>query len=103
MDAVTSYERVLFSGGANLPIRDAVDTRIINDVKNSTGNIIKSQDDVGAWPTYNSEPPLTDTDKDGMPDQWEIKQGLNAQDAKDRNRVGENGYTMLETYLNSIQ
>ena len=35
--------------GAIYPKRDAVDIRIINDVKNSTGRIINSQQDVGGW------------------------------------------------------
>ena len=37
-----------------------------------------------------------------MPDGWEKKNGLNPNDADDRNNVGKDGYTMLEKYLNSI-
>ncbi len=44
----------------------------------------------------------TDTDGDGMPDEWEIKNGLNSSDASDRNKVGADGYTMLEKYLNEL-
>jgi len=42
------------------------------------------------------------SDHDGIPDDWELSNGLNPNDAKDRNVVAANGYTMLEKYLNSI-
>jgi hypothetical protein len=41
---------VLSYAGARPRDRDNVDLRIINDVKNGTGRIIDSQDDVGGWP-----------------------------------------------------
>jgi hypothetical protein len=43
-----------------------------------------------------------DSDHDGMPDAWETANGLNPNDASDRNRTWGPGYTMLEKYLNSI-
>jgi pectate lyase len=43
-----------------------------------------------------------DSDHDGMPDSWETLNILNPKNAGDRNKVGEDGYTMLEKYLNSI-
>jgi pectate lyase len=102
-DAKSAYQRVLETGGAILPKRDIVDTRIVNDVRNRTGKIIKSQEDVGGWPELKSIPAPTDTDHDGMPDLWETKHGLNPQNADDRNKVGEDGYTMLEKYMNNIK
>ncbi len=102
VDAKLAYQRVLEDGGASLPKRDAVDNRIVNDVKNRTGKIINSQEDVGAWPILNSAPAPTDTDQDGMPDLWETENGLNPNNADDRNKVGKDGFTMLEKYLNSI-
>ena len=102
-NAKTAYQRVLENGGATLPKRDAVDIRIVNDVKNNTGKIIKSQEEVGGWPILKSAPALTDTDHDGMPDDWEKRNGLKSNNPEDRNKVGKDGYTMLEKYLNSIQ
>tara|TARA_R110000868_G_scaffold83515_4_gene235690 strand:- start:4205 stop:5545 length:1341 start_codon:yes stop_codon:yes gene_type:complete len=102
-DALIAYQRVLKEGGAILPKRDAVDSRIVNNVKNRTGKIIASQDTVGGWPELKSTPPPTDSDKDGMPDAWEKKNKLNPIDASDRNLIGKDGYTMLEIYLNSIK
>ncbi|WP_051539223.1 hypothetical protein, partial [Prolixibacter bellariivorans] len=101
-DAKSAYHRVLETGGAFLPKRDAVDQRIVNDVKNRTGKIIKSQEDVGGWPELQSAPALKDSDKDGMPDSWEVKNGLNPNNAADGNTVASDGYTMLEKYMNSI-
>jgi hypothetical protein len=44
-----------------------------------------------------------DSDEDGMPDAWELANGLDPNDAEDRNNVDlASGYTMLEVYLNSI-
>ncbi|WP_159517386.1 pectate lyase family protein [Sunxiuqinia indica] len=100
--ARSAYHRILATGGATLPKRDSVDQRIVNDVKNRTGKIIASQLEVGGWPRLNSSQPPLDTDHDGMPDEWEGKNSLDPKNADDRNKVGENGFTMLETYLNSI-
>ena len=120
--AEEAYHSVLENAGATLPTRDAVDTRIINEVRNGDATyegdayrqeqspvdpsqksgIIDSQDDVGGWPELESTDPPTDSDHDGMPDEWEIEMGLDPEDPSDRNRVGPDGYTMLETYLNEI-
>jgi pectate lyase len=101
-DAPTAYQRVLASGGASLPKRDSVDLRIVDGVRNGTGSIIKSQEEVGSWPILNSTPAPVDTDQDGMPDEWEKQNGLDPDNAADGNKVGKDGYTMLEEYLNSI-
>ncbi|MDF9798867.1 hypothetical protein OKW21_004130 [Catalinimonas alkaloidigena] len=101
-DAKSAYEQVLVNGGASLPGRDQVDLRIVNDVRNRTGRIIKSQEDVEGWPELKSKPTPQDSDRDGMPDDWEKKNDLNPNDANDRNQITAEGYTMLEQYLNSI-
>lgn len=43
----------------------------------------------------------TDTDGDGIPDDWERQHGLNPEVA-DQNMVNAQGYTALEVYLNSL-
>jgi hypothetical protein len=48
-------------------------------------------------------PAPIDTDKDGMPNEWEKSHGLDTADASDRNIYAADGYTMLEKYLNSIE
>lgn len=101
-DAATAYRRVLHSGGASRPKRDAVDVRIVDSVRNRTGRIIRSQADVGGWPALKSTPAPKDTDRDGMPDAWEGANKLNPKNPADGNRVGDDGYTMLERYLHEI-
>ena len=64
--------------------------------------IIDSPDHVGGWPELKSTPASVDTDHDGMPDSWEQSHGLNPNNPADRNRVGTDGFTELERYLNSL-
>ncbi|WP_339278182.1 pectinesterase family protein [Paenibacillus sp. FSL W8-0426] len=102
-DAETAYERVLAEAGAVLPRRDAIDARIVNDVKNRTGQHINSQKEVGGYLEFEEAvSTLADRDRDGMPDDWEISMGLNPDDPNDRNGIHESGYTYLEVYLNGI-
>jgi pectate lyase len=120
--AEDAYQAVLENAGATLPKRDAVDARIIDEVRNGyatyegptykennemqdkskKSGIIDSQSDVGGWPGLKGSPAPTDSDHDGMPDDWETKNGLNPNNAADRNKVAADGYTMLEEYINSI-
>ncbi|MBD8488509.1 pectate lyase [Echinicola sp. CAU 1574] len=120
--AEEAFELVLANAGAILPKRDEVDIRIVNETKGGSttyeggtyrkdhslidpskkSGIIDSQNDVGGWPELKSLPAPKDSDHDGMPDEWELENGLNPTDGADRNLIKE-GYTMLENYLNSIK
>jgi hypothetical protein len=101
--AEEAYELVLRQAGAILPKRDSVDARLVNDVRNRTGRQINTQLEVGGWPELHSLPAPPDSDHDGMPDAWELKNGLNPADPTDRNGDRNlDGYTNLENYLNSI-
>jgi hypothetical protein len=99
--AEEAFKKVLASAGAALPKRDAVDQRIVNDVKNRTGKVIDSPLNVGGWPELQSAPPPVDSDHDGMPDEWELNNKLDPKDASDGRRIAESGYTNLELYLNA--
>jgi len=92
---------VLPTVGASVPKRDAVDTRLVDNVRNRTGKIIDSQTQVGGWPELKGEAPL-DSDNDGMPDAWETAHGLNPHDASDAAVVGKDGYSNIEKYINGI-
>jgi pectate lyase len=95
-----AYETVLAGVGATLPMRDAVDARLVNHVRTRTGKMIDSQKDVGGWPAYKSGPIPKDTDNDGLPDDWEIAHNLNPADPSDGPKAAAGGYTNLEHYLN---
>jgi len=95
---------VLASAGASFPKRDMIDRRIVKDVLNKVGHSIATTDQQpeGAWPMLNSLPAPADDDHDGMPNDWELAHNLNPNDPADRNSIGQDGYTQLEVYLNSL-
>lgn len=107
MDTESAYLLVPEHAGASL-FRDSVDKRIIEEImerKSTFGNhgIIDSQEDVGGWPVLNSLTAPIDSDGDGMPDEWEIRNGLNPNDASDGNAFTlDASFTNLEVYLNEI-
>jgi hypothetical protein len=110
-NAKDAFDAVLKNAGAVLPKRDATDNRVIEETRTgkATGmgvfgkaGIIDLPNAVGGWASYQSSPAPVDTDEDGMPDEWEKKNGLNPADASDGNKVGGDGFTMLEKYLNEL-
>lgn len=108
-----AYASVLISVGAVLPVRDPVDRRIVDEVRNGTATfggqygkqrgIIDTQETVGGWPLLASNPPLKDGDGDGIPDDWELAHSLNPSDPGDAAKENTAcGYTYLELYLNDL-
>ncbi len=100
--AAAAYAAVLAHAGASLPKRDAVDERIVSEVRGGTGRIIDSQWEVGGWPVLRQARPPADRDRDGIPDAWEKARGLNPEDPADSaaDRDGD-GYTNVEEYLDA--
>jgi pectate lyase len=121
--AEEAYKLILDQAGSILPKRDEVDERIIKEVQGGyatyEGNsykrehkvadpsnvcgIIDTQKDVGGWPILKSIAAPLDTDHDGMPDDWENKNGLDPNNDEDGNNQGTDGFTMLEKYINTIK
>lgn len=110
--ANVAYLKVLDKVGASHK-RDTLDRRILKEVWNRTGKIIDVQGGfphgteyektINAWPTLKSLPAPVDTDKDGMPDEWEKKKGLNPDDAADAAQYKLNKlYTNIEVYINGL-
>ena len=127
MDTQKAYNFVLDNVGATLPKRDAVDARVIKTVQ--TGKAIYAKDapefvspyvkrrlpadsykqgiitdirQVGGLPEYKGEAYL-DSDGDGMPDAWEIANGLNPNDPTDaKEDCNGDGYTNIEKYINGL-
>lgn len=98
--AQSNVAHVLSSVGAILPARDALDTRLVAEYHAGTGSLGGDNQ----WPVLATGTPPTDTDYDGMPDQWETSKGLNPSDAADGNIISPSygGYTNLEVYLADI-
>jgi hypothetical protein len=100
--APNAYARVLACAGASLA-RDPVDARVAADVRDRTGRLIDSQRDVGGWPALARGTPWRDADRDGMPDDWERGQSLDAADPRDGNGdFDRDGYTNVEEWLNAL-
>jgi pectate lyase len=103
--AEEAYALVLDNVGATLPVRDAIDARVIESVRTGrpkVGNgIINDPAEVGGYPEYKGGTAPADADHDGMPDAWEKEHGLDAADAGDGAADADgDGYTNLEEYLN---
>ncbi|MBQ8486262.1 MAG: hypothetical protein IJ533_01255 [Prevotella sp.] len=67
----------------------------------ATGQTVKTQ----MWPWLgmdDDEQLMTDTDQDGMPDDYELSAGLNPNDATDGYLLTESGYSNLEVFLNGV-
>lgn len=100
------FETVLNGVGPTKPKRDTVDERIMHEVRTRTGKIgpFDGVDKLphSRYPVWNSSPPPTDTDDDGMPDEWERARGLDRNNPADGWAVANNGYTNVENYLNEL-
>ena len=116
--AAEAYEKVLAYVGASL-YRDEIDARYMEEAKTGTakytGSITKSPgiidkvSDVKGYTEANfgtgSRPTGFDTDKDGIPDEWEKANGLNPNDASDAltySLDAKGYYTNIEVYANSL-
>ena len=100
--AEDAYETVLTKAGCVLH-RDAVDERIVNEVRNGSGKLVNTPSDAGGYPTLAAGTAPTDTDRDGMPDVWEDEHGLDKSASADGKLYTlDDNYTNLEVYLNSL-
>lgn len=117
--AAKAYELVLAYAGCSLS-RDETDARIVGDISNRKASFTGSNNKPGfinspydtkpanapndwtPWLPASGTTTVTDTDKDGMPDEWEDANGLNKNDPEDGKLVNEDGYTNVELYLNSL-
>ncbi|HWL54644.1 MAG TPA: right-handed parallel beta-helix repeat-containing protein, partial [Chthoniobacteraceae bacterium] len=99
----TVVEKVLAEVGASLPRRDSLDQATVNNFHSGTGSLRRATSQTTSWwPTLASKPAPVDSDRDGIPDEWETRYGLNPNNAADGARLSASGsgYTNLEEYLN---
>jgi pectate lyase len=102
--AAVAYEQVLAGAGCTLPRRDAVDQRVVDDVRARKTRVISDPAEVGGWPELMPALPPDDSDHDGMPDDWEQRHALDPRNPRDAAADPDrNGYTNLEDYLNTIR
>jgi pectate lyase len=101
-DTLDVYDLVLANAGAVSPARDPIDERIIRQVRERTGDIIDSQEEVGGWVRMDAGNPPLDSDHDGMPDNWEIGNGLDPANPNDCREIAASGYTWIEEYINGL-
>lgn len=116
--AQKAYDKVLTYAGASL-CRDDVDERYAKETRENkptyTGSVTKKAGlvdvvaDVNGYTEANfgtgSRPAGFDTDNDGIPDAWEMENGLNPNDASDAltYTLDPKGYYMnIEVYANSL-
>jgi len=107
--ALDAYWQVINHVGNSWWDRDVIDARVINNVLTNTGPVIgaaapiASELDAVLNAPLVSRPAGWDSDGDGMPDHWELKHGLNPNNANDwKQDFAGDGYTNLEHYLNEI-
>jgi pectate lyase len=97
--AKEAYELVLKRAGT-WP-RDAVTKQTIAEVRAGTGDYGRREPKGGLMEGLTPGAAPLDTDKDGMPDEWEKKNGLDP--AKDDSaKVMPSGYTAVEVYVNEL-
>jgi hypothetical protein len=122
--AETAFEKVLAHVGASL-YRDAVDARYMDEAANGTTTYTGSATKTGDGKTIQHRPGIIDfvkdqgeyvlestswpadfdTDQDGIPDAWEIANGLNPNDKSDgttKTLDPQSWYTNIEVYANSL-
>ncbi len=107
MSAQDAYQWIVLNAGCNFPMRDEVDAYMIEELKSlgKRGEILNSEMDIPSKGpgVIRSGISLQDTDGDGMPDEWEMKHGLDPNNPKDGRPYGlSRHYTNIEVYLNSI-
>lgn len=122
--AETAFEKVLAHVGASL-YRDAVDARYMDEAANGTTTYTGSATKTGDGKTIQHRPGIIDfvkdqgeyvlestswpadfdTDQDGIPDAWEIANGLNPNlksDGITKTLDPQGWYTNIEVYANSL-
>lgn len=108
--ARAAFEQVVLEAGAVLPSRDDVDCLILSEVasKGKRGALIFKESDLplgnGGLGKFETARALKDSDQDGIPDDAELRMGLNANDATDAVQMSQSlkGYYNIEVYINGL-
>lgn len=94
-------EDVLAHSGPIHP--DELDLKVLSDIEHRRGKWIDTIAEIGGQPHYaEGADPARDTDKDGMPDEWESRRGLDPEHYSADEDANRNGYPDVEDYLNGL-
>lgn len=106
LSAEDALQHVIDHVGTSI-VRDAVDAFLIDQLTSygTKGEIITYESDNGIpgnVGTLDSGTAPEDSDRDGMPDEWEIGRGLDPGTADDKGDDDSDGYTNIEEYLSCL-
>jgi pectate lyase len=107
-DSVTDLDNIMLNtvgnsqhldcGGNFVSNRDSQDARVISQYKsNGSGHFFTGQ---FSAPSIAAGSACTESQHDGIPDQWKQANGLSTSDSTLYKQTAPNGYTYLENYLN---
>lgn len=92
--AQQAYETVLGQAGA-FP-RDPLDSQVVNDVRSRSGSLMRSPGTIPAVALVRAAP---DTDRDGMPDEWEEAHGSSPRFVDPWDDADGDGIANLDAWL----
>ncbi|MEL6338760.1 MAG: hypothetical protein AAFQ65_02565 [Myxococcota bacterium] len=93
---------LLATAGARWPRRDDTDQRILTDVRDGFPRRVNDVGEVGGYPTYSEGQAPTDSDGDGMPDDFEEQYGLDPTRNDAAGDTDRDGFTNIEEYINGL-
>ncbi|MCD7901962.1 MAG: hypothetical protein LUH22_19555 [Bacteroides sp.] len=102
--AKEAYLSVLQEGGVSKPVRDKITSYVSQTVREGTGRIPETP---ASWPnggfaTYPAASPPVDQNLNGIPDEWEIRQGFTPDLLQATGRDMDPQYDNIEVYINSL-
>jgi len=97
--AYETYDSILETVGAYLPRRDAIDAKVIADIKNGTGHIINSPQEVGGYVGIDSV-----FRRFEIPEEWRTLNSMGSAEENDIVPSGKyKGYTWIEAYVFDLE
>ena len=95
VSAEAAYDKSVKSAGAVLPVRDSIDARVVEDMKNQTGRLINKAYEVGGYVDMSGESKIFK-----ISEPWKEANNMGGADETDIIREGlYKGYTWLEAYV----